>query len=180
MELIIISESKLKIMLNADEVKKYDLETGCQGDISGRAAFRNILKEARDKCGFDAVGERVFVQYYPERGGGCEMFITKLGEKRSEKRTNTTEKRSGYIIYSFEKLSDLLDTCRRLKIARYKGESKAWRETSGEKYYLTLEKEILFAAESGGEVCHDGYYYILKEHSHLLCDNAVSKLAPLA
>ena len=31
------------------------------------------------RCGFDAVGERVFVQYYPEKHGGCEMFVTKIG-----------------------------------------------------------------------------------------------------
>ncbi len=180
MELIIISESKLKIMLSADEVRKYDLESGGRTNISDRAAFRNILKEARDRCGFDAVGERVFVQYYPERSGGCEMFVTKLGEKRSTRSREEPEKGSGYIIYSYNKLSGLLETCRRLRIADYRGESSVWHDSLCGKYYLTLESDVMFASECGGVTCRSEYYYIMKEHYRLLCENAVEKLSPLA
>ena len=81
-----ISTTKLKVMLSAEDMKKLDFDPCGGGDLSGRAAFRNILREARDRCGFDAVGERVFVQYYPEKHGGCEMFVTKLSKEDGELR----------------------------------------------------------------------------------------------
>ena len=78
MELIVISTTKLKVMLSAEDMKKLDFDPCGGADISDRVAFRNILKEARERCGFDALGDRVFVQYYPEKHGGCEMFVTKI------------------------------------------------------------------------------------------------------
>ena len=84
MELIRISQTKLKIMLDRNDMRRLDLEAGNPADISSREAFRNILKEAKARCGFDAVGDRVFVQYYPDKCGGCEMFVTKLTDSSGE------------------------------------------------------------------------------------------------
>ena len=81
MELIVISESKLKIMLSAPDMAKYELESArmdCR-DIHTREAFRHIFDDARTKIGFDTEGERLFVQLYTSKEGGCEIFVTKLG-----------------------------------------------------------------------------------------------------
>lgn len=81
MELIVISESKLKIMLTAPDMAYYELENtrmDC-ADAHTRAAFRHIFDDARNRIGFDTQGERLFVQLYASKEGGCEIFVTKLG-----------------------------------------------------------------------------------------------------
>lgn len=81
MELIVISESKLKIMLSAPDMAHYNLQTlRTRGtDADTRAAFRKIFEDARAEIGFDTQGERLFIQLYDSLEGGCEIFVTKLG-----------------------------------------------------------------------------------------------------
>ena len=80
MELIRINDKKLKIMLTSSDMKNYELDAqklSC-GTEETRRAFRNILHDAGVGGGFDTGGDKIYVQYYPSREGGCEMFITKL------------------------------------------------------------------------------------------------------
>ena len=81
MELIVISESKLKIMLSAPDMAHYKLQSLKKNgtDASTRAAFRKIFEDARTEIGFDTQGERLFIQFYDSLEGGCEIFVTKLG-----------------------------------------------------------------------------------------------------
>ncbi len=81
MELIIIDERKLKIMLTPPDMRYYDLcaERMTAANAATRRAFRHIFDDARDRIGFDTTGERLLVQLYTSRGGGCEIFVTKLG-----------------------------------------------------------------------------------------------------
>ena len=136
----------------------------------------------------------MFVQYYPEKQGGCEMFVTKLsdterisqnGVENQSKNKNRGQGRYGseYIIYSFGQLSGLLNTCERLSFSGYCGRSSAYKipeKPLSEKYYLLLEKENLFAGENYGSRCSDSYYYVLKEHGNLICEDAVGILGKLA
>ena len=81
MDLIKINDNKLKIMLTPVDMQCYALkadELDC-GGIETRQAFRNIMDEVRNRTGFDAKGNQIYVQVYPSREGGCEMFVTKLG-----------------------------------------------------------------------------------------------------
>lgn len=82
MEWIVINESKLKIMLSAPDMRHYELSTERMdaADEDTRRAFRHIFDDARAEIGFDTTGERLFVQLYTSKEGGCEIFVTKLGE----------------------------------------------------------------------------------------------------
>ncbi len=82
MELIIIDESRLKIMLTPADMRHYALPSEHMSAVGSatRRAFRHIFDDARERVGFDTAGERLFVQLYTSRGGGCEIFVTKLGE----------------------------------------------------------------------------------------------------
>jgi negative regulator of genetic competence, sporulation and motility len=84
MELIVISENKLKIMLTAPDMAHYELEGSRMdcADSHTRAAFRHIFRDVRAESGFDTEGERLLVQLYASKEGGCEIFITKLGAAR--------------------------------------------------------------------------------------------------
>ena len=198
MELIKISPTKLKIMLTAAEARKYDLAVAYGCNITGGSALREILRDVKEKCGFDAACSRVFVQYYEGADGGCEMFITKLagegaprgGEAeengRAEKKNTSPDRRraerydSGYIVYSFTALGDMLLTCRCLAASGYTGKSSAYSIKDKCRYYLVLDRETYFAAENNGVRCTSAYYYVLTEHGRLICTEAVGKLSPLA
>ena len=80
MELIVISESKLKITLSRPDMVKYALEgerMDCV-DPRTREAFRHIFRDAHAESGFDTEGAPLFIQLYASKGGGCEIFVTKL------------------------------------------------------------------------------------------------------
>ncbi len=147
MELIVIDDKKLKIMLTAPDMKHYDLhaEEIEAASADTRRAFRHIFDDARSRIGFETEGERLFVQLYTSRGGGCEIFVTKLGP--AEPAEPTTELHSGEdalldrlravgytaeeesmsasinrpdrptetVAYRFDGLSSLLAVCRRLR-----------------------------------------------------------------
>lgn len=78
MELILISNTKLKIMLNESDMKKYHIgnESDC-AQTTTRKAIRSLLERARDQIGFNTDGEEIFVQLYTSKHGGCELFVTK-------------------------------------------------------------------------------------------------------
>ena len=78
MELILISNTKLKIMLDESDMKKYHIgsEVDCSGGTT-RKAIRSLLDRARDQIGFNTEGEEIFVQLYASKRGGCELFVTK-------------------------------------------------------------------------------------------------------
>lgn len=80
MELIVISENKLKIMLTEPDMHKYELfpEKGDPSNLHTREVLRRIFEDAHSSVGFDAAGERLFVQMYTSKNGGCEIFVTKL------------------------------------------------------------------------------------------------------
>ncbi len=166
MELILISESKLKIMLSPPDMAHYELETthmDC-ADAHTRAAFRHIFDDARAEVGFDTAGCPLFVQLYASPEGGCEIFVTKLpgedgvptvegaspvsaGERKLLERvfsrrdaltpSYTLETRA----FSFTSLEDLLALCRRLSKAGICVRSHSYAEDTprGALYYLLLE-----------------------------------------
>ena len=154
MELIQISESKLKIMLSEGDMARFSLDA-IDGDYSKdetRRALRAMLSSVKEMSGFDTRGERIFVQMYPSRGGGCEVFVTKLGWEKGEAATvgipaQTDVKRSpGVCAYGFESFNGILAVCRYLYNCRSdcRGEGKVFRDERGS-YYLSLPAHCEFA-----------------------------------
>lgn len=79
MELIVISESKLKITLTPPDMVKYELEGHTDTvDPHTRRAFRHLLRDAGAEGGFLREGAPLFIQLYASKGGGCEIFVTCL------------------------------------------------------------------------------------------------------
>lgn len=172
MELIVISESKLKIMLSGADMVKYELtgEALDCADLRTREAFRHIFDDARDTVGFNTRGERLLVQLYTAKdGGGCEIFVTKLGaeetgvwegsevslesiwdggssadrERALLRRVYANGEEDGEVLrwcFSFDRLEDLIKACRRLLSAGFAGESRLYiEECPREVWFLILE-----------------------------------------
>ena len=111
MELILISDSKLKIMLSPDDMKDFDLDCDSvdYSKTETRRAFWSILDEAKHRTGFDAASQRIYIQLYPCRQGGCEMYITKIG---SSKGSEIFRSEQNYLAYIFDSLDLMIRVCR--------------------------------------------------------------------
>lgn len=97
MELILISDSKLKIMLSESDMEQYSIGNDADCVEPGvRRAIRSLLEKAREQIGFNTEGDEIFVQLYTSKNGGCELFVTKTasGEDRElEEKTVESTKR---------------------------------------------------------------------------------------
>ncbi|MBQ8358066.1 MAG: adaptor protein MecA [Clostridia bacterium] len=197
MEWIRISTNKLKIMLSAEDARRYALncETADYADVVTREAFREILTDVRKETGFDATDDKVYIQMYPSKEGGCELFVTKMGlllteekdknenhtskllniEAKNEKSHRTVRKRSASFLFpSFEHLVAL---CRRMTDT-YRGESEIWRDEQGIWWLiltengnpLTIRDDYRFIREYGRMVSAEEARIILPEHGVRICD----------
>ena len=80
-EFLVVSKTKLKAILDKEDMIKYKLDGAESGadSITSRRAFREILAVATEEVGFDTEKDKVLIQLYPSRDGGGELFVTKLG-----------------------------------------------------------------------------------------------------
>lgn len=194
MELLMISDTKLKIMLSKEDMDTYALdgENVDYDSTETRRAFWAILDEAKHRTGFDAASDKVLIQLYPSRDGGCELFVTKLGmlppltEKtlaRSGRAAMLTCRRA---VYRFSSLSDLTDAARILSSDPPSRASRVYLGDDGLYYLVTEERggkgdlsDLSRVTEFGDLLSPNTADYI-REHGKCLAEgNAVSLFASL-
>jgi negative regulator of genetic competence, sporulation and motility len=178
MEMILISKSRLKVMLTREDMEDYDIcpDMTDTSDPISRKIFWGILNEAKEKTGFDSEGHRIFVQMYPSRHGGCEMFVTRMSEAASE--DNKARSDIG-VIYVFDSMDSMLMSCRYLLNVDYTGESTAYADRYSKKVFLSLDREVEPLCEFGGKRCRISVMYYIAEHCITLCEGAVYRLGVL-
>ena len=161
MEFILINENKIKVMLSASDLEDFEIEAKDldYANTDTKRLFWDVLSRAKHSTGFDTDGQRVLVQLYPSRHGGCEMFVTKIGllgttnsctENEGTKEPIISEKitvkakgeknkltKKALLAYGFEKLELLISVCRNLCELGYNGESSAYLGEN-EKFYLFI------------------------------------------
>ena len=148
MELIVINSSKLKIMLSDDDMKKYELDAEAidYDTTATRRAFWSILDDAKTETGFNAASDKLLIQLYPSKKGGCEMYVTKMEEAKQSPPRGHAKPLPRDLLYGghkrteayvFEALEHLLCVCRRLLSLGYEGESHAYRDHTG-RFFLLL------------------------------------------
>lgn len=200
MELIMINSSKLKIMLSGDDMIKYDLDTDKidYDTTATRRAFWSILDDAKTETGFNAANDKLFIQLYPCKKGGCEMYVTKIGDPRlpavkGDLQIMPSDTHYGghkrMEAYAFEDMESMLCVCRRLLTLGYEGESHAYRDSRGQFFLLLCRyaygayaylDEYSFISEYGRSenVGHIKLY--ISEHATCICEgDAVEKLGIL-
>ncbi len=197
MEWIRISNNKLKIMLTAEDAARYDLcpDTAEYADSITRRALRAILTDMRGETGFDAADDKIYIQMYPSREGGCELFVTKMGMELTPKRgaqgtykPKVKSVRHRRLALRFGALEDLLGVCRRLVVRGFRGKSSAFLD-EGQRYWLLLSdsgdplrtrEDYRFALEYGELESRETADVLLPEHGKALCrDDAVEILGKL-
>lgn len=147
MELILINENKLKITLSECDMKQYDLDcdTIDYDNTETRKAFWSILDEAKHRTGFDAASQKVFIQLYPSKEGGCEMYVTKLSlnslpESLEHKQSLALLPLSRrYLAFTFDSLDLVISVCRRLCAIDFSGKSECYL-MDGKRYLLIIDE----------------------------------------
>ncbi|MBR5143746.1 MAG: adaptor protein MecA [Clostridia bacterium] len=195
MEFLLIGESKIKIVLNKDDTEKYRLDTA-SADVSGPSArriFWRILEDAKREVGFDPAGDKVLIQIYPLKSGGCELFVNKLGilsessarlVSKSDKVAMLSKKQT---LYSFDCLDDIISAARAIK--NVSGSISPYSDvyTEDGRYYLAIEEygkggepvEFPCILEFGTGVTADLSIYISEHADRLTFGDGVEQFAGL-
>ncbi len=207
MELILISESKLKIMLSESDLESFSLTS--EGldyeNIDTREAFKCILDEAKVKTGFDTECGRLFIKVFPSKNGGCEVYVTKSGVEKERSQTkkgqsanNTANVKKEYCVFKIEDIDRVCFACRSVFLAGYRDESLLYYEEKGENrgvYYLVLQENCKgqptskkrrlpekcdVANEFGKKLSSSEAYFYIKEHCREICPSrAVERMSSL-
>ena len=179
MDILKISDNTLKLILTPDDMATYTLDYSLMDyDKSGTAEIlKEIVKSAGDKCGFTSEGSKFYVQLYASAKGECEIYVSRID---LENQVNTEKQRKNTCIYSFDNMLSLLQSCNRLKTAKYCGESTAHKDMFQKKYYLIIEERSPLPEEHGGHLCKNSTDYYIIEHCKLICNDAVTSLGDLA
>ncbi len=192
MEHILISPGKLKLMLTRDDLARYEL-TDASVSEGSRGAFKLLLEDAGRLTGFDAGDDKLFIQLYPSKDGGAEVYITRLGGLPPEKLLDDRLRleRAG----AFESLAELLHCAKALKPALEDSEyeSSAWHDCG--RYFLVISENLTchdyLERASGGKIENIIGEFgqivrsmtaicCVKEHSFNFCEkNAVKILASM-
>ena len=179
--------------MTPEDMKEYSLDASVTSydDPAIRRTFWRILDVSRERCGFDATGEKVLIHFYPS-GEGSELFVTKLGKLPAEAERSVSGSHSVAFltskntIYRFPDASSLITLSRKLPPATRERRSRLYY-CDDDYYYLILEdrggrgapSELALLGECARELPYTLEPYI-SEHSRILADgNALSLLASL-
>ena len=189
MELIRINENKVKIMLNATDMDIYDLPSEgidcCESTI--RDAFRAVLRDVSRKSGMNFADGRLSIQFYPSKGGGCEMFVTihQARTEQSPKKEKCREREPHAAstvnpeeirwdlseAFSFESMQWLLSVSAQLRRVGFRGASAAFRDENG-RCFLILDPCGAFRpliTEYGAEENPKAVRLYISEHGSPIC-----------
>lgn len=195
MEFLLIGEAKLKIIMTEQETEYYKLNSlGSEcNSASGRRAFWQVLDMAKNEVGFDPAGDKVLIQFYPVKAGGCEVFVTKLGilpgnsarlVSKSDKISMLSRKQSYYV---FDGLCELVSALVAVKrsAAYFEPKADVYRSDDG-KYYLAIEEygkggetlEFPCILEFGKSLCEDLALYVVEHCDKVTAADAVARFTP--
>lgn len=147
MDFLVVSDSKLKIMMSQEDMKKYEID-GENIDYDNpkvRRSFWRILDAARETCGFDASGDKVLIQFYPAKDGS-EIFVTKLGlisagaERTIAKSSKVAMLETKLAIYKFSSLDSLVSAAKILDKEDFVRLPRAYFDDNGSYYIIAEER----------------------------------------
>lgn len=190
MDFLVVSDSKLKIMMSLDEMKKYGID-GDNIDYDNpktRRAFWKILDAAKESCGFEVSGDKVLIQFYPAKDGS-EIFVTKLGlisagaERTISKSSKVAMLTTRRAVYKFSSLESISACARAIERENCENEPQAYSDEYGGYYLITEERrsgsgrglDISMINEFGDEIPSNLAPYIA-EHSKRLSFDSLRKM----
>lgn len=192
MEIINISESKIKVMLTQEDLEEFglDAQTLDYRDGETKELFHALLSHIKEAVGFHTDGYRVLVRLFPSRDGGCELFLTRLDAFSSDfEECDVDESEPKLEVFGFDTMESLLTVCHRLRTVGYCRASSAYI-SDDHRFYLFLEQgkkeksarisPHAFLLEYGKAESAEGLRGFLLEHGRTICErDAVEQLGAL-
>lgn len=176
MDILRINNNSLKLTLTAEDMADYSLDYKSieKNKEQSIDTLRYLVKVAGDRCGFVSDGSKFYVQLYASAKGDCEIYIKRINTENLQ-----ASNYKSVCVYSFENMTQMLQACSRLMIAKYNGDSTAYKEYNGIHYFLILEERSPLPEEQGGKLCERNTAYYIFEHCKLICSSAVEMLGKL-
>ncbi len=190
MELIMISDTRLKVVLTPVDMENYHLnfDGDAYDNPRTRRAITRLFDEVKRRVGFDVTEDRILVQIWQSADGGCELYVSKLEPKMPARRTRITACDYETQIYKFAHFEDLVAVCRTLSLRGYRKPSEVLADAHGG-WYLILDgvevpsplSSLSFIGEYAEKQGSSLPLYVLREHARVIAEvNAVERLAALA
>ena len=202
MELIVINENKLKIVMSKGDMCSYGLDENefyCSVTNS-REILKKILHNAPIETGFENIfaEEKILIQLYPDKNGGCELYVTKiplnemegdsfmLEENESQYLLPKPIAKAPLISYKFENLEYAINAAREIHRCSYKGSSSFYKDIE-RKYVLFVSNQskdslriIDFLSEFGEQVNSENTYMLLSERGQCIFkEKAIEELSKI-
>ena len=186
MEYIMINDTELKIILEAEDLKEWELSADelDYGDPAARQMLEDIIGCAKRDLGMEYGERRTLLRLFPSLDGGCEIFVTLLPSGAVPEEDDSDRA----LAYRFERLSHLISVCRRLMSEGFEGGSGVWYDAA-DRWFLILkplEKQgvpsdrLDFLSEYGEEESSRSLTLYLSEYATPICrDGAVALLGAL-
>ncbi len=136
----------MKYELTCDQLDYDNTET--------RKAIWSILDFAKHETGFDAAIGKIRIEVYPEKSGGCAIYITKMKKSElpsSDDMNETSEKqpfsspKEVCAVYKFDDMRSLLCVCRFLQRRGYTDKHEAYFEILSDgsaRYFLKITEKL--------------------------------------
>jgi negative regulator of genetic competence, sporulation and motility len=181
MEVILISDDKVKITLTEEDLREFAIDCDAaeeDGELCRR--FKDVLCRADDICGTSLGASRVLVQLFQSRDGGCELFVTRLSPALP---TGASGAADG-TVYVFNSLGALVAACRLLNTRGYGAHSAAF-STDGGEYALLLPEFPSDAPVPLAAACLDEYgvrrtdektRLYISEHARTICADGAAEI----
>ncbi len=179
MEIVRISNTKLKLSLDDGDMQRYSItmEALSADTATRRRALWTLLDEAKRKTGVDAAGKRTLLEAFPGRRGGCEIFVTLLS---GEKETHT-------VLYRFYGTDSLHEAAEKLDALCLEKQKSALYLSQDGTYLLVLhlsEREngrtpspYSFLDEYGRREKNGFFLAYIKEYgTAIYLDDAIARL----
>ena len=196
MEVLKISNTKIKIMLSSDDMKKYSLDVNDvdYNDLKTRTKVWKILDHVKKNHGFDSESCKLLIQFYPSKDGSAELFVTKLvglsrgNERFMSKSANVTMLDSKKTMYNFSAFTDLIQASKIINGSENIKDSELFY-SDAEGYYLEITErgasrlgqicEFAILLEFASKTPEERIPYITEHCKKLTDGSAVEKLSRL-
>lgn len=198
MKLHLISENQLKIYLDNEDIKKYDIsyDNIDYENSNTRRLFWSIMQTAKEEKGFDAYNSRLILETAYCENGGLIMTVTRTEKKptfykikRYLSQNKPREKRFiDTFIFTFDNIEDLITCCSIQDISKDTLTSSIY-ELDGKLYLclfiprkpycsnVVLPDSLNFLNEFGFQIHAKNFFYILEERAKpIILADAVDKI----
>ena len=172
MEVIKCECNRLIMLLSRDDMTRY----GIDNDASLMVNVRSMLNDSGISKDFSD-SRRLLVKIFESKEGGCELFITRLGDGISVPDAPVIRKLK--YIYKFKEIGSLLKSCRAVCTLGFAGESEIRYDTEKKEYYLILDREYENLCEFGAFPCRRSSLLFIEEHCKKLCNCTMNTLGNL-